>query len=139
MKIKKCLIYLFIFIALFGLKQDVFATNFKCEALGDNVLIDYQLAKIVRYVILLIQIAVPILLVVLGTIDLVKGMSAQKEDEISNSKNLFVKRLIAGALVFFVIAIVKLVVSAFSTGNGKDIMTCVNCFIKEQDPDNMKC
>lgn len=139
MKLKKVLIYIFIFIVLLGFQQEVFAAQFKCEALGDDIYIDYQLAKIVRYVILLIQIAVPILLVVLGSIDLVKGVIAQKEDEMASSRKIFVKRLVSGVLIFFVIAVVKLLISAVSTGNGKDIMTCVNCFIEEQNPNDMSC
>ena len=106
-----------------------------CPALGETVRIEYQLAKIIRYVILILQIAVPVILVLLGTIDLIKGISAQKEDEIKKGQQIFIKRLIAGAIVFFVFAIVKLVVSVASNGDRENVMTCAYCFLKADKND----
>lgn len=135
---KKYVKYLFIFALLLCIRENVFASSMWCPALGDTVRIEYQLAKIIRYVILILQIAVPIILVLLGTIDLIKGMSAQKEDEIKKGQQIFIKRLISGAIVFFVFAIVKLVVSVASNGDRENIMTCAYCFLKA-DKDDASC
>ena len=100
------------------------------EALG-NVMIDARIPEIVSIIITVIKIVVPIILVILGMIDLMKGIVAQKEDEIKKGQQIFIKRLIAGALVFFVIAIVQLVIS-FAVGDKEEetnMMTCVQCFI----------
>ena len=127
---KKISKILFAFAVFFTLKTSVFAESFYCNSLGQEVQIDYQVAHIVKYVILAIQIAVPIILVIMGTIDLAKGVIAQKDDEIAAGRKTFIKRLITGALVFFVFAIVKLVISMTGNQNGT-LMSCAKCFIDE--------
>ena len=127
---KKISKILFAFAVFFTLKTSVFAESFYCKSLGQEVQIDYQVAHIVKYVILAIQIAVPIILVIMGTIDLAKGVIAQKDDEIAAGRKTFIKRLITGALVFFVFAIVKLVISMTGNQNGT-LMSCAKCFIDE--------
>lgn len=81
----------------------------------------------------IIQVAVPVVLVVMGSLDLMKGITAGKEDEMKKGQQLFVKRLIAAALVFFVFLVVKLVISfvAGDENNNKAnrIMQCAECFI----------
>lgn len=120
-KRKILLLSLFTFITLFVVKTNVYA-DVTCSALPD-VTIDDQIPNIVSMIIKVIQIAVPVLLVIFGSIDLVKGITSQKEDEIKKGQQIFIKRLIAGALVFFVIAVVKLLISAVS-GDKDSIMTC---------------
>lgn len=85
----------------------------------------------------LMLIAVPIIIIVLGSIDLLKGVMAQKEDEIKKGQQVFIKRLIAGLIVFFVLAIVKFSVSIFNKSNSKSIVGCVNCII--EGPDSGSC
>ena len=110
----------------------VFAKDiYSCEKSLSGVLIDARIPEIVSTIIVVIKIVVPILLVILGMIDLVKGLVASKEDEIKKGQGIFIKRLIAGALVFFVVTIVQLVIS-FAVGDEdeeSDMMTCVQCFI----------
>ena len=89
--------------------------------------------KLVRDgVIPLIQIGIPILLIVLGTIDLGKAVIASKEDEIKNAQKMLIKRAIYAVAVFFVVTIVTLVFSLFSsTGNNKlenEANSWVNCW-----------
>lgn len=134
---QKIIKILFCMLLAFIVTDNVYAANFQCSALGDDINIDYQLANIVRYVILFIQIAVPVILVVLGMIDFIKAMSSQKEDEIKKGQQMFIKRAIAAVLVFFVIAIVKLFISLIAKGTSDSIMNCVNCFVK--GPDSSSC
>ena len=69
----------------------------------------------------------------MGSIDLIKGITSQKEDEIKKGQQIFIKRLISGALVFFVIAIVKLLISLAAGNNSDSIFSCVNNFVKGPD------
>lgn len=69
-----------------------------------------QISSIIANVIRLIQIAVPIILVIMGMLDLGKAVVAQKEDEIKKGQQTFLKRLIAAALVFLVVFIAQFVV-----------------------------
>lgn len=113
-----------LFVLLFGMivSSPVYAIT--CA----DVEVDNKIPNTVHTIILIIQIAVPILLVVFGMMDLMKGVMAQKEDEIKKGQQTFIKRLIAAAIVFFVIAIVKMVVS-FVADDDQDIMSCFNAFV----------
>lgn len=93
-----------------------------------DVEIDNKIPNTVHTIILILQIVVPILLVVFGMLDLVKGVMAQKEDEIKKGQQTFIKRLIAAAIVFFVIAIVKLLMSLVADDD-ETIMSCFNSFV----------
>lgn len=137
MKKKLCILST-LFMSLFFLTENAFAASFQCEALSD-VTIDEQVPHIIKYVLLIIQILVPILLVIFGTIDLLKSIYAGKEDEIKKGQQIFIKRLISGVLVFFVIAIVKLFISVFGNSDNPGIMNCVNCVINGPEKTNGKC
>lgn len=86
------------------------------------------LPKTVSIIYTLILIAIPVILIILGMIDMMKSMTAGKEDEIAKARGMFLKRLISAFLVFFVLTIVKLVMSAVSN-DADNLFNCVNCFI----------
>ena len=114
----------------------VFAVNIKgCEGVLSGVVIDAKLPNIVHTIILVIQIAVPVVLVIMGMLDLFKGIYAQKEDEIKKGQQMFIKRLITAALVFFVVLIVKLVISLVADDKGTGIIECASCFLNGTQTD----
>ena len=85
-----------------------------------------DLAPIIKFVkngiFPIIQIGIPIVLVVLGTLDLGKAVIASKEDEIKNAQKMLIKRCIYAVMVFFVVTLVSLVFSLFATsGTSEDI------------------
>ena len=92
-----------------------------------------SIPKMVNIIYNIIQIVVPIVLVIFGSLDLVKGIMGQKEDEIKKGQQVLIKRLVAAALIFFVLAAVKIVVSMVAdksqTGNMVD---CIECFINNK-------
>ena len=125
-KVKYLLTLAFTFI----LAMPVFAEDMHCAVLGTGVMFDKKIPNTVHNIILVIQIAVPVLLVIFGMIDLVKAVTSGKEDDIKKAQGTFIKRLIAGALVFFIIVIVELLVSfAGDSDNKNSIMGCAKCFI----------
>lgn len=93
--------------------------------------VDLSIPSTIHTIIVVLKIAVPVLLVILGTLDLLKGVTADKEDEIKKSQQLFFKRLIAAVIVFFVITVVQMVIS-FADTNNEGIMDCANCFINNK-------
>lgn len=98
---------------------------------GDGLLtsIPNAVPKVVSIAYTIIQIAIPVILVVMGTLDLFKGITAQKEDEMKKGQQMFVKRLIGAALIFFVFVIVKVIISFVADGSSVAIMECAECFI----------
>ena len=90
------------------------------------------LIKLVRDgVIPLIQIGIPIILIVLGMLDLGKAVMASKEDEIKSAQKLLIKRCIYAVAIFFVTFIVQVVFGLISStqdsetaANATSWMTC---------------
>src|SRR5574344_785362 len=90
--------------------------------------IDYIIALGVR----IIQIGVPILLIIWGMLDLGKAVMAQKEDEIKKGQQTFIKRIVAAAIVFLVVVIVKLLVGLVADG-GNNISSCIDSILSCND------
>lgn len=65
--------------------------------------------NILRYVIVIIQFSVPLLLIVFGTVDMFKAMTKGDEKENKKVVDTFVKRLIYGVMIFLVPFLVRLV------------------------------
>ena len=65
-------------------------------------------------IIPLIQLGIPIILIILGMIDLGKAVVASKEDEIKAAQKLLIKRAIYAIAIFFVVLFVNLVFGLLS-------------------------
>lgn len=94
-----------------------------------DVKVPMVLAKIVRTVVFIIQVATPVIIIVFGSMDLFKAVIAQKDDDIRKGREIFVKRLITGALVFLTFFIVEMVVSIVAPDDAQNSWNCVDCFI----------
>ena len=92
-----------------------------------NICTDLKMVWIILgYIILAIQIVVPLLLIISGMITMAQAVMKQKDEEIKKAQNLLVKKIIAAVICFLVIAITKLVVGlVVSDDNGWS--TCVDC------------
>ena len=64
----------------------------------------------------IIRIAVPIILIIMGSIDLGKAVLASDDKEIKAATSKLVKRAIAAAAVFFVVTIVDVVMGLVAKG-----------------------
>lgn len=126
---KKKIAIVLILIGVIFLMPNVMAVEIQgCKTALPSVSIDVKIANTVSTVITVIQIAVPVVLVIMGMLDLFKSVYAQKEDEIKKGRQTFVKRLIAAAVIFFVVAIVRLLVS-FVAEDSEGILSCADCFL----------
>ena len=76
---------------------------------GNGYIDPPSLAYLINSVLKYIRIIVPILIILLGSLDFAKAVVAGKEDEMRKAQKTFVKRVIAGIIVFFVPVIVNLV------------------------------
>lgn len=97
-------------------------------------------ANLVSMVINTIKVLVPVILIVMGLIDFTKAMTKQKEDEMKKAQTIFIKRLIAGVLVFFVVAIVQFAFGIVNKATGENsYMGCVSCFVNGYDTKAKVC
>ncbi len=86
--------------------------------------------NVVGTVINIIWIGVPILLIILGSIDLGKAVISSKEDEVKKAKKALLNRIIYAVLVFCVVWIVGIVMDAISSIGieGTDTTTWRTCW-----------
>ena len=115
---------------------DLFNVLNVCEGVIGSKGIEDNIASIVHYIYLGIQVVVPILLIIFGMIELAKAITAQKEDEIKKAQSSFLKKLVLAVIVFLVFSIVKLVFnfagggdSGAESGQGS-VWTCVDELIR---------
>lgn len=108
-----------------------FSNEFSTVSCGEGFItgIPKQIPNITRMIYSFIQVIIPVSLIILGLLDMVKALAAQKEDEIKKGQHMFIKRLITAIIVFFVFAIVKFVFSIICQ-NSTTAIDCVDCFIK---------
>lgn len=83
--------------------------------------------QIVGYIVLILKIVVPIIIIILGIIDLSKAVISSEDKVIKSSITSLVKRIIAGVAIFFVPTIINY---AFSL---------VGSFVKDVNDNHMKC
>ena len=92
-----------------------------CDVLPEPIL------EVLRLIVIFIQIGVPIILVVLGMVDLGKAVMQQKEDDIKEAQQLFIKRLLAAALVFFIVVIISLFLNLLEMVLGDQVSEIIAC------------
>ena len=131
---KKKLFLIIILVMVLFYAPTVFAADIQgCASVLPGVKIDIKIANTVHTIILLIQIAVPIVLVIMGMLDLFKAITAQKEDEIKKGQQMFIKRLIVAVVIFFIVVIVKLLVSVIADSiSNNNIVECIDCFLSDE-------
>lgn len=130
MKKKYIYIVILILIAVFMPVFDVVAAG--KVSCGNVTGIPAKIPELTSFAVTMLQIAVPVILVVMGSMDLFKGITAQKEDEIKKGQQLFIKRLIVGALIFFVVVIAKLLISVVADTSSENIIECIDCFLSNE-------
>lgn len=94
----------------------------------------------IRAFVTILKIVVPIILVVLGMLDMAKAVMANEEKEMKEAQKRLIKRVIYAIIIFFVVALVQFVfgqlAKADSTGgntNKNDTAACISCFISSAD------
>lgn len=128
---KRVLKTLVIFFLLIPFMKVGAITKVSC---GNVTGIPEKIPELTSLVVTIVQIAVPVILVIMGMIDLFKGITAQKEDEMLKGRKMFVKRLVIAAIIFFMIVIVKFVTSLVSdTTSSNNISECIDCFLSGKD------
>lgn len=88
--------------------------------------------QIVGYVLLVFKIAIPVLLIVFGMIDLGKAVIASKDDEIKKATGTLVKRAVAAVVIFLLPTIIGFLmglVTDFTNNAKKDFDVCKNCIV----------
>lgn len=86
-----------------------------------------KIIAVARLIIRIIQIAVPILLIVLGSIDIAKAVIAGDEKKIKEAQKPFVKRIVAAVIVFLIPFLVGVIFNLVKAEDWK------NCYTAAKD------
>lgn len=75
---------------------------------------------LVGWVILGVKIAVPIILIVIGMVDMAKAVTEKSEDEIKKAQTKLVKKAVAAVIVFLVATLVTLLTNLIGATEWSD-------------------
>lgn len=90
-------------------------------------------------IIYVIRIVIPVIIILLGTIDLGKAVIAGEDKAIKESQKMFIKRLIYGIAIFFITTIIKVVFGLLDVDIDKNYnKTCWNCATKPHSEECLK-
>lgn len=98
---------------------DLIINNFVLLA-GDCSLLGDELTSILKDVFSWIMISIPVLTVVLCTVDLSKAVIAQDDGAIKKAQSTCIKRILIGVAIFFV----PMLLNIFLTYGGNIVGTC---------------
>ena len=76
--------------------------------------------NLIGKIIFILKIAIPIIIVVLATLDLGKAVMAGEEKAIKEAQNMLIKRLIYGVAIFFVVTVVQVVFNLVNPNFGNN-------------------
>ncbi len=76
----------------------------------------------------LVQLGIPILLIILGTVDLGKAVIVSEEKEVKAAQSRLIKRFIYAAAVFFVATFVSVLMNIISQGGEGDTSSWESCW-----------
>ncbi len=102
-----------------------------------DVCIPSDLAKLTTLVYNIIRIVVPLVLIIIGMVDMARAMIAKNQDEVKKAQQLLVKKAIAGAIVFLLLSLilwsVDILSSTSETDKDKGIVECINALFNNGD------
>ena len=82
------------------------------------------IVALLKTVVYIIQLGIPFILILFGTIDLGKAVMAGKEDEMKSAQKLLIKRIVYAIAVFLVVTLVAYIFGLIGKGSGSDWYDC---------------
>lgn len=82
--------------------------------------------RIVGIVVWGIKVVVPIILIVVGMMDLAKAVTEKSDEKIKAAQTGLIKKAVAAVLVFLVVTVVTLLMSLIGDKSYEECMTCIN-------------
>lgn len=119
---KKFYILVFMVVSFFMIMPSVNAAN--CDALLTQEAADF-ISEIVGY----IKIGVPILLIVMGSTDMVTIVMSGEQDAVKKATSRLTKRFIAAVAVFFIPTIITFLLSIDAVKNSLNLVDDPTCGI----------
>lgn len=109
-----------------------------CDISLSGICEDAKVARTLKFlgiIISLIKIFVPILIIVLGSVDFAKAMIAGKSDEIPKKLPILIKRFIVGVIIFLIPSVIDFLFGVIDTYS-ETMSRYENCFTCLFNPDD---
>lgn len=101
--------------------------NVYAEGVADNFCTDFgNTFKLISISVLIVRIMVPLLIVIMGSLDIFNTVKSGKEDDLKKQFTILGKRLLIGILVFFLPTFVSIVVNGLDK-SPSDYKVCLDC------------
>ena len=98
-----------------------------CSGTHQNSKNALKVFKFIGNILKVAFILIPIVLIIMGSIDFMKATVAGKEDDIKKAQSTFIKRLIAAVIVFLVPLITNIIMGTVL--NVTETNNCLNCVV----------
>ena len=95
--------------------------------------------RVTRRVINIIKILVPLVLIILGSIELTKVVMSGDQNQINKSVKTLIGKVIIGILIFFIPTIVNLFVNLVPKKSQSSFYNCSACFFGDDDFSSRTC
>ena len=107
---------------------------FDARVVGDNFCDDEKVQTVLKlagYLLIIVKIAIPLILIVMGTIDLYKAVVGKDEKVLMKSLKTLMIRIALGVFIFFIPNIVNWTIDLFyETSGGTNNKQCINCVLE---------
>ena len=84
--------------------------------------------RILGYVVVIIKIVIPLILIILGMVDLGKAVVSSDEKAINKSVGSLIRRFIAAVVIFFVPTIISAIFDALNLIDNPSECLCTMCY-----------
>jgi uncharacterized membrane protein YidH (DUF202 family) len=107
--------------------------------LNCGIVIDPIVPGITSTVVNVIKWAIPVILIILGILDMAKAVIANEEKEMKEAQKMLIKRIIYAVVVFLVVALVQAIFGLLakadtkSTNGASSANSCIDCFINNKN------
>lgn len=109
------------------------------EACKSIACLPFEVSIITTFLYNAIRIVTPLILVIVGMFDMVKAITAGKEDEIKKSQQLLVKRAVAAAIIFLLFSLISWMLNILSSNDNstQSVINCLNVLFGEKEDDGL--
>ncbi len=116
-----------------GIVDVDFCSQYDANGNPNHTLLVFQ---VIGYILMIIKILVPIILIVLGSIDLGKASLSQDEKALKEAVTKFCKKVLIGLIIFFVPTILDFFLGLVSGVSDvtSDFEPCTDCLLNPDDP-----
>lgn len=102
---------------------------------GDSYDIPEIVPRLTSVAVTLLKTAVPLILIIVSIIQLVKSITANKEDDMKKAQSALIKKIIIAVIAYFVITIVQFVMLKVASDDTEksNVTSCLSCFLNGTD------